>query len=114
MFEQVEERLDKLFADISSMRFAGLPVDCIPPMGAIYLTARFNLIGKTTPKGELIETNEDVRKYLLHTAGCAIVPFQAFDLREETGWFRISVGACSMEDIETMMQKVRQAIEVLK
>jgi aspartate aminotransferase len=114
MFEQVEERLDKLFADISAMRFAGLPVDCIPPMGAIYLTARFNLIGKTTPKGELIETNEDVRKYLLHTAGCAIVPFQAFDLREETGWFRISVGACSMEDIESMMPKVRQAIEALK
>jgi aspartate aminotransferase len=114
MFEQVEERLDKLFSDISAMKYAKLPVDAIPPMGAIYLTAQFNLIGKTTPSGKLIETNEDVRTYLLHEAGFAIVPFQAFDLREDTGWFRLSVGAVSMDDIETMMPKVREAIEVLK
>ncbi len=113
MFEQVEERLDKLFSDISSMKYAGLPVDAIPPMGAIYLTARFNLIGKKTPSGEVLSTNEDVRKYLLHSAGFAIVPFQAFDLREDTGWFRLSIGAVSMDDIETMMPKVREAIEVL-
>jgi aspartate aminotransferase len=114
MFEEVEERLDRLFADIQSMKYAGLPVDCIPPMGAIYLTARFNLIGKKTPKGETIETNEDVRKYLLHAADFAIVPFQAFDLREDTGWFRLSVGAVSMEDIEYVIPKVRAAIQALK
>jgi aspartate aminotransferase len=114
MFEEVEERLDRLFADIQSMKYAGLPVDCIPPMGAIYLTARFNLIGKKTPKSETIETNEDVRKYLLHAADFAVVPFQAFDLREDTGWFRLSVGAVSMEDIEYVIPKVRAAIQALK
>jgi aspartate aminotransferase len=38
------------------------------------------------------------------------VPFQAFGLREDSGWFRISVGAVSMEDIAASLPRVRAAL----
>ncbi len=110
MFADVDTRLEKLYTEIHAMKKAGLPVDAIPPMGAIYLTARFNLIGKKTKGGETLDTNEEVRKYLLDEAGFAIVPFQAFDLREETGWFRLSVGSVSMEELNVALPAVRFAI----
>lgn len=114
MLADVDLRLEKLYGDISAMKKAGLPVDAIPPMGAIYLTARFNLIGKKTRDGETLHTNEDVRRYLLDEAGFAAVPFQAFDLREESGWFRLSVGAVSMEELSIALPAVRFAIEELR
>ena len=44
---------------------------------------------------------------MLEHAGLAIVPFQAFGLDEETGWFRLSVGAVSMEEIAEMFPRFR-------
>ena len=114
MHADVEERLDALYEEIISLRDSGYPVDAITPMGAIYLTARFNFIGKTTPNGYVLSTNEDIRKYLLYSADLAIVAFQAFDLREDTGWFRLSVGAVSMEEINSIMPKVKAAMDALK
>ncbi len=69
-------------------------------MGAIYLSARFALNGKRTPDGQTLRTNDDVRRYLLKAAGFGVVPFQAFGVKEDTGWFRLSVGAVSMAEIE--------------
>ena len=114
MYHDVEERLDALYTAISSLRDGGYPVDAIPPMGAIYLSARFDFIGKTTLNGFILKTNEDIRKYLLFAADCAVVPFQAFDLREETGWFRLSVGAVSMEEIDAVIPRLKAAMDGLK
>ena len=113
MHNDVEQRLDTLYSEISSLKDAGYPVDAIPPMGAIYLSARFNFLGKKTPEGKILATNEDIRKYLLFSADFAIVAFQAFDLREDTGWFRISVGAVSMEEISTIVPKLKAAMDSL-
>jgi aspartate aminotransferase len=98
---RVVARLDLLARGFAEMRAAGLPVDVIPPQGAIYLSVRFVLPGKT---------NEQIRKLLLDGAGFAIVPFQAFGLKEDSGWFRISVGAVSMEDIEAALPRVRAVL----
>jgi aspartate aminotransferase len=114
MFTEVESRLRALYDGFMSMRDAGLSVNAIPPMGAIYLSAKFDLIGKTTPDGEKLSTTEEIRKYLLHNAGFAIVPFYAFDLREESGWCRLSVGATNLSEIEDVLPRVRAAIEALK
>jgi aspartate aminotransferase len=113
MIAEVELRLNALYDGIRDMRDAGFPVDTIPPMGAIYLTAQFNLIGRRTPSGAVLKTNEDIRKYLLESAQLAIVPFQAFGSQENTGWFRLSVGAVSMEEIEGMLPRLRRAMENL-
>ena len=38
------------------------------------------------------------------------MPFQAFGLKEESGWFRLSVGAVSVEDIEAAFPRLRVLI----
>jgi len=39
--------------------------------------------------------------------------FQAFGLKQETGWFRLSAGAVSLQDIEAGLARVRAALEAL-
>jgi len=41
------------------------------------------------------------------------VPFQAFGFTEEDGWFRLSVGAVSEEDIEAVLPRLREALSAL-
>jgi aspartate aminotransferase len=110
MIAGLRERLDALYAGLSAMRDAGLPVDALAPEGAIYLSARFALAGRTAPDGTVLRTDEDVRAYLLNAAGVAVVPFQAFGVTEDTGWFRLSVGAVSPEVIGRMLPRLQQAI----
>ena len=106
----LRERLDLLYAGLSRMRTAGLPVEVLSPEGAIYLSVRFALAGRTAPDGSVLGTDEDVRAYLLAVAGVAIVPFQAFAVPADTGWFRLSVGAVSPEIITRMLPRLEQAI----
>jgi aspartate aminotransferase len=79
-------------------------------MGAIYLSVRFPLHGAATPAGKTLQSNDDIRQYLLETAGVAVVPFQAFGLTEETGWFRLSVGAVSKEEIPATLARLEAAL----
>lgn len=102
----VKARLDALHGGFMAMKAEGLPVDAIAPQGAIYLSARFGLSGRTI-RGMAIRTNEDIRQLLLQHAGLAVVPFQAFGLAEDSGWFRLSVGAVSLPDIEAMLPRLR-------
>jgi aspartate aminotransferase len=109
----MQARLDALHQGLNDLKRAGFAVDALKPMGAIYLTARFALSGKKTPDGAVLETNEEIRRYLLSAAGCAIVPFQAFGATDESGWFRMSIGAVSLEDIRAMFPRVRAALGAL-
>ncbi|MBK8258609.1 MAG: aminotransferase class I/II-fold pyridoxal phosphate-dependent enzyme [Polyangiaceae bacterium] len=109
MKAHVKERLDALYNGLSAMKRDGLPVEAISPQGAIYLSAQFNLIGKTA-FGQKLQTNDDIRRLLLNHAGLAVVPFQAFGLKVDTGWFRMSVGAVSMPDIEQGLVRLRETI----
>lgn len=103
---KVKERLDALHAGFAAMKRDGFAVDAIAPQGAIYLSVRFDWVGKTVC-GRTIRTNDDIRKLLLEEAGLAAVPFQAFGLREDTGWFRLSIGAVSMDDIQAVFPRLR-------
>jgi aspartate aminotransferase len=106
----VRARLEALFRGFDELRQAGFPVDCIHPQGAIYLSLRLDLVGRRF-EGRLLTSNEDIRQLLLEQAGLAVVPFQAFGLRGETGWFRLSVGAVSLRDIEDAFPRVRALLE---
>jgi len=92
------------------MRASGLPVESIAPMGAIYLSARFAVIGRTTRDGTTLRTNEDIRRWLLAEAGFAAVPFQAFGVPDEDGWFRFSVGAVSLAAIEQGLANIERVL----
>jgi len=109
MTQNVKRRMDALYAGFMAMKAEGLPVDAIAPQGAIYLSARFNLFGQTH-RGVTITKNEEIRKLLLEEAGLGMVPFQAFGLAGETGWFRLSVGAVSVEDIEAAFPRLREVM----
>ena len=106
---KVQERLDRLHEGLQALKGRGLPVESIPPMGAIYLTARIHPFGPT-PSGAELRTNEDVRRYVLEAAGIGLVPFQAFGSTEDTGWFRLSVGAVSLADIEAALPRLEEAL----
>jgi len=102
---RLQVRLDRLHEGFTRMAKAGLPVRDIPPQGAIYMSVQFDLIGK---RG--LRTNDQVRRYLLAEAGFAVVPFQAFGLGGENGWFRLSVGAVSLRDIDEALPRVEAAL----
>jgi len=110
MIRDVRHRLDLLHQGFQGMHRGGLAVDTVPPQGAIYLSARFDLIGKTID-GRPIRTNEEIRRLLLEEAGFAVVPFQAFGMEGENGWMRLSVGAVSPADIEASLPRVRALLE---
>jgi aspartate aminotransferase len=39
-----------------------------------------------------------------------VVPFQAFDLAGDSGWFRMSVGAVSVPALEAALERLRLVI----
>lgn len=113
MRREVGARLDALHAGLARLAERGLPVETVAPMGAIYLSVRFALHGARTPGGDLLATSDDVRAYLLDAAGLAVVPFQAFGLAEDTGWFRLSVGAVSLGELEVALTRLEGALAAL-
>jgi aspartate aminotransferase len=113
MHREVYARLESLHAGLTSLRERGHPVEVVRPMGAIYLSVRFPLHGAVTPAGKQLQSNDDIRQYLLEEAGVAVVPFQAFGLREESGWFRLSVGAVSTDEIPATLGRLEAALSAV-
>lgn len=111
---EIGTRLDLLYAGIQAMKAEGLPVEAIPPMGAIYLTAQLRCLGRTTPAGNSLTTSEDVRRFVLEAAGMGIVPFQAFGVSQDEGWFRLSVGASGEEEIRKALPRLAAALHSLR
>lgn len=106
-------RLEALHRGFSAMRHEGYPVDCVRPQGAIYLSLRLDLVGRTFG-GKVIATNDDIRQLLLEQAGLAVVPFQAFGLPQDSGWFRLSVGAVSLDDIRDAFPRLCGLLDRMK
>jgi len=113
MAARVHERLDVLYTGLMTLREEGLPVNVIAPEGAIYLSVQFALRGRTTPDGTRLGGDEAVRAYLLRAAGLAVVPLRAFGSEEDTEWFRLSVGAVSVSEIERVLPRVRGALKAV-
>lgn len=99
------ERLELLDRGLTA-----LGIEHLVPQGAMYLSVRFNLFGREGVDGQPMRTNEDIRRWLLTRAGLAVVPFQAFDLAGDSGWFRMSVGAVSVPALEAALERLRLVI----
>ena len=100
---KIADRMAVLQNRLSDMSRYG--VSYVEPEGGIYLTTRFDLFGILN-----VNTNEEIRQWLLESAGFAIVPFQAFGLEDDSGWFRISVGAVGVDDIHAAMNRLESAL----
>ncbi len=112
MARRVLERLERLYEGFEALRREGYPVECVYPQGAIYLSLHLKLIGRRF-RGERLESNEAIRELLLEEAGVAVVPFQAFGLAEDTGWFRLSVGAVSVAEIDAAFPRLRRLLDAV-
>lgn len=111
---KVQESLNVLYNGFQELKSEGFSVDAIEPMGAIYLSAKLDLAGKTTPDGKTLETSQDITFYVLHEAKLAVVPFSAFGTGKDLNWFRLSVGGASLDAIKEALGRLREALQKLK
>lgn len=112
--EKVQHSLDALHQGLQTLKADGLPVDSMVPMGAIYLTAKLDVLGKTTPGGQVLTTTKELTSYLISEARMALVPFSAFGTDHSAPWFRMSVGGASLASIQAALPRLRAALEALR
>ncbi|WP_259780940.1 pyridoxal phosphate-dependent aminotransferase [Aestuariispira ectoiniformans] len=85
-------------------------IDCLTPQGAFYVYPSIKgVIGKKTPDGKVIETDEDFVTYILEAEGVAAVHGEAFGLSPH---FRISY-ATKTEFLEEACKRIKRAVEAL-
>lgn len=96
---------------VVSMLNQATGLNCPKPEGAFYVyPSCAGTIGKTTPEGKVIETDEDFVTYLLESEGVAVVQGSAFGLAPH---FRISY-ATSTEALEEACRRIQRACANLK
>jgi len=110
---EIEERLHRIYDGFMQLKKEGFSIDAIAPEAAIYLTIQFNLAGKKTREGQQLKDQGDVTAYILNTAGIAVVPFYAFGADKSSAWYRLSVGTCKKEEIDEMIEKLREVLKKL-
>jgi len=97
-------RLAALDRALGGLAARGLPVAHLPPAGALYMSARFDLLDRFADSAA-------IGRFLLEQAGFAMVPFHAFGTRRDRGWFRLSVGAVGVEEIEAATVRLAASLE---
>jgi len=111
---KIQTSLTTLYNGFQQLKSEGFNVDAIEPMGAIYLTLKIDYTGKTTPDGTVLNSPADINFYLIKEAKVALVPFSAFGTDDDVNWFRASVGASTLQDIEAMIPRIKDALSEIK
>ena len=90
-------------------RIPGL--NCRPPQGAFYCyIACGAYMGKKTPGGALISTDEDLVGYLLNEAGVAVIPGTPFGMAP---YLRVSF-ATAKPKIQKAFERIGDALGLLR
>ncbi|MDP1673135.1 MAG: pyridoxal phosphate-dependent aminotransferase [Burkholderiales bacterium] len=86
-------------------------ISCDRPQGAFYLFPRIEgLLGRRTPQGQVLETEQDVVIYMLEYAGVAVVQGGAYGLSPH---LRISI-AYDMESVIEGGRRIAAAVDELR
>ena len=112
--KMLTDRLEGLYRGLEDMKQAGLPTDVIAPEGALYLTVKVDVIGKTTTGGKSLNNAEDIAYWLIEDAGLGLVPFYAFGAERDYPWFRLSVGTTRMDDLPEILKRFEYALKSVK
>lgn len=107
---EISERLNRIYEGFIQLKNEGYAVDAVAPQAAIYLTIQFKLVGKQTVSGKKLDKQTDVTAYLLDEAKLAVVPFSSFGASADSSWYRLSVGTCKKEEIDDMLEKLKDAL----
>lgn len=105
------ERLDKIHKGLLQLKKEGYPVDSMAPQASIYLSVRVDLKGRAKTTGQVLDTQQDVTKFLLEEAGWALVPFQVFGMEASTPWYRLSIGTVKTEEIRDMLKRLKDSLQ---
>ncbi|MBD2767951.1 aminotransferase class I/II-fold pyridoxal phosphate-dependent enzyme [Hymenobacter sp. BT664] len=114
MKSRLQHSLEVLFAGLQALKTEGYPVDAVAPAGAIYLTIKIDMLGRTTPDGTVLASTAELTSYLISEAKLALVPFSAFGSPGSAPWFRASVGAETVESIQAALPRLRAALDKLR
>lgn len=109
---ELHERLESLYNGFTRMKQKGLPIDCIAPQAAMYLTVKLDLAGKQA-QGQTLHDQKAVTEYILNQAKLAIVPFYAFGAGNHSPWYRVSVGTCNKAEIPEMLGLLELALSAV-
>ena len=114
MKSHLDSSLESLFKGLQEMKAGGYSVDAVAPAGAIYLTIKIDVLGRTAPDGTVLATTAELTSYLIAEAQLALVPFSAFGSPASEPWFRASVGAETVESITAALPRLRAALDKLQ
>jgi aspartate aminotransferase len=93
----------KIIDLFNKMKNEGYKVDCQNSDGGIYISVYLDYVNK-------FSTTEDYINFLIEECGLGIVPFEYFGSKENKGWFRISIGSIDSNNINNILNIIKQAI----
>jgi aspartate aminotransferase len=93
----------KIIDLFNKMKNEGYKVDCQNSDGGIYISVYLDYVNK-------FPTTEDYINFLIEECGLGIVPFEYFGSKENKGWFRISIGSIDSNNINNILNIIKQAI----
>ncbi|QIX63245.1 aminotransferase class I/II-fold pyridoxal phosphate-dependent enzyme [Hymenobacter sp. BT18] len=112
--QRVQASLEALYQGFQDLQQQGYPVQAVVPMGAIYLTIKLDVLGKTTPAGQVLTSTKELTSYLIAEARLALVPFSAFGSADTDPWFRASVGGASLASVQAALPRLKAALDALR
>jgi aspartate aminotransferase len=112
--DEINQRLQGFYAGFNQLKKEGFEVDAIIPQAAIYLTIKLDLKGKKTADGKILSDQKEVTQYILDEAKLAVVPFSAFGSTDDSPWYRLSVGTCTIGEIPNVFTSLRKVLSALK
>ncbi|MDQ3194420.1 MAG: aminotransferase class I/II-fold pyridoxal phosphate-dependent enzyme, partial [Bacteroidota bacterium] len=110
---EILNRVNAFYDKFKDLKNDGYNVDVIEPQASIFLTAKIDLIGMKKPDGTVIKDTKDITDFLIEDAHMALVPFASFGSSPDSTWYRVSVGTCTVEQIDEIMNNLKNALSKL-
>jgi aspartate aminotransferase len=110
---EIFKRVDAFYKKFTALKNEGYNVDVIAPQASIFLTVKIDLIGLRKEDGSVISSTKDITDFLIEDAKIALVPFASFGASADSTWYRVSVGTCTVEQINEIMENLREALSKL-
>ncbi|MFM9051126.1 MAG: pyridoxal phosphate-dependent aminotransferase [Bacteroidota bacterium] len=108
--KEVSNRLVAFHRGFEQLKSKGFSVEAIAPQAAIYLTVKFDLVGKKKKDGNVLSDQRAVTQHLLNEAKLAVVPFSAFGASDDSPWYRLSVGTCDKNQISDVFSQLEKVL----
>lgn len=113
MCKKVKSRLDAFYNGFCALADKQYPINAIEPLSSIYLSVEIKLRGKVTADGKMLETTDDVHRFLLNHAKTGLLPFSYFGTDDHPDWYRLSVGTVNEADIANCLASIETAMAQL-